>query len=402
MSKPIIAITHGDTNGIGYEVIFKTFAAPEMLDICTPIIYGSPKVAKYHLNALKLEANFTIINSAKNVSLGKINILPVFDEEVKVDFGQPSKEAGTAAFKALERAMEDYKAGLFDALVTAPINKSNIQSADFHFCGHTEYIEAKVAQYRHPANTAEEKTSEETAQAGNSVAQEQHSSPNNKEEQQDTALMILMNQHMKVALVTTHLPVSQIASNITTELIERKAEILNQSLKQDFRILQPRIAVLALNPHAGDNGLLGKEEQEIIEPAIQNLRKKKVLAYGPFPADGFFGNATYEHFDAILAMYHDQGLAPFKAVCSEDGINYTAGLPIVRTSPDHGTAYEIAGKNQANEQSFRQAVYYAIDIMRNRRTYNEAKANPLPKLFHERRDEGERLRFNIPAKKKDS
>lgn len=360
--KPIIAITHGDTNGIGYEVIFKTFATPEMLDICTPIVYGSAKVAKYHLNALGIEANFTVISSAKEVHQGKINILPVFDEEVKVDFGQPSKEAGAAALKALEKAMADYREGLFDALVTAPINKNNIQSDEFHFCGHTEYIEERVGDGKE-------------------------------------SLMILMNQRMRVALATTHCAVSEIASKITTELIERKCEILNQSLKQDFRILQPRIAVLALNPHSGDNGLLGKEEQDIIIPAVKNLQAKKILAYGPFPADGFFGHASYDHFDAILAMYHDQGLAPFKALCAGDGINYTAGLPIVRTSPDHGTAYEIAGKNQADENSFRQAVYAAIDIMRSRKMYEEAYANPLPKLFHERKDEGERLRFNIPNKK---
>ena len=360
--KPIIAVTHGDTNGIGYEVIFKTFATPEMLDICTPIIYGSPKVAKYHLNGLSMEANFIVIGSAKEVHHGKINILSAFEEDVKIEFGKPSKEAGNAALKALEKAMADYKEGLFDALVTAPINKNNIQSDDFHFCGHTEYIEERVGEGKE-------------------------------------SLMILMNHTMRVALATTHCAVSEIASKITTELIERKAEILCQSLKQDFRILQPRIAILALNPHAGDDGLLGKEEQEIIAPAIKQLQEKKILAYGPYPADGFFGHNTYDHFDAILAMYHDQGLAPFKALCAGEGINYTAGLPIIRTSPDHGTAYEIAGKNQADENSFRQAVYTAIDIMRNRRNYAEAYANPLPKLFHERKDEGERIRFNIPNKK---
>ncbi|MCF0244964.1 MAG: 4-hydroxythreonine-4-phosphate dehydrogenase PdxA [Bacteroidaceae bacterium] len=364
MSKPIIAITHGDTNGIGYEVIFKTFAVPEMLDICTPVIYGSPKVAKYHLNGLGMDVNFHIIDSIKNLKQGTINIIPVFDNDVKIEYGQASKEAGASALKALDKAMEDFKAGAYDALVTAPINKNNIQSEEFNFCGHTEYIEERVGDGKE-------------------------------------ALMILMSQNIRVALATTHLPVSEIPTQITTELIERKVEILNQSLKQDFRILQPRIAVLALNPHAGEEGLLGKEEEEIIIPAIKNLREKKILVYGPYAADGFFGHASYIHFDAILAMYHDQGLAPFKALCAGNGVNYTAGLPIVRTSPDHGTAYDIAGKNCADESSFRQATYSAIDIMRNRRNYTEASANPLPKLFHERRDEGERLRFNIPEKKKE-
>ncbi len=340
--KPIIAITHGDTNGIGYEVIFKTFAVPEMLDICTPVIYGSAKVAKYHLNALGIEANINIINSAQEFHHGKINLIPVVDE-VKVEFGQSSEDSCAAAQKALDQAMADFKEGFFDALVTAPANASNDEA--------------------------------------------------------DESLMILVNPRMRVALATTHCSVSEIAGKITTELLERKIETLNKSLKQDFRILQPRIAVLSLNPHAGEDGLLGKEEQEIITPAIKNMMEKKVLCYGPFPADDFFGQATYQHFDAVLAMYHDQGLAPFKALSAGEGINFTAGLPLVQTAPDHGAEYGIAGKNEADETSFRQAVYSAIDIMRSRRDYAEAYSNPLPKLFHERRDEGERLRFNIPAKK---
>ena len=357
-----VAITHGDTNGIGYEVIFKAFAEPEMLELCTPIIYGSPKVAAYHRKAMEMEANFSIINKAEEAQDGRLNLLTTFDEEVKVELGTPSKEAGTAAFKALERAMEDYKKGLFDVLVTAPINKNNIQSDQFHFCGHTEYIEERVG--------------------------------NGKE-----ALMILLNERLRVALVTTHLPIKDVAQAITKDNIIKKATILHESLRRDFRISKPRIAVLSLNPHAGDNGVLGKEEEETIIPAIQQLSESGINAYGPYPADGFFGSGSYTAFDAVLAMYHDQGLAPFKTVALEDGVNYTAGLPIVRTSPDHGTAYDIAGKGVADANSFRQAIYTAIDVFRNRANYDEPLANPLKKLYHEKRDEGEKVRFTIPKPK---
>ena len=356
-----VAITHGDTNGIGYEVIFKTFAEPAMLELCTPIIYGSPKVAAYHRNALGVQANFTIINSAEEAHSGKLNLLPVFDEEVKVELGNQSKEAGAASLKALERAMEDYQKGLFDVLVTAPINKNNIQGDDFNFCGHTEYLEQRVGEGK-------------------------------------KALMILLNDMMRIALVTTHLPVKDIAAAITKERIVEKATIFSDSLKRDFRISNPRIAVLALNPHAGDGGLLGTEEQEIIAPAIRELSDNGVCAFGPYAADGFFAHGSYESFDGVLAMYHDQGLAPFKALDRGDGVNFTAGLPLVRTSPDHGTAYDIAGKNMADEGSFRQAVYTAIDVFRNRAEYDEPLARPLGKLYHEKRDDSEKTRFNIPKK----
>jgi len=360
--KPRVAITHGDTNGIGYEVIFKTFAEPTMLELCTPIIYGSPKVAAYHRNALGIQANFTIINSAEEAHPGKLNLLTAFDEDVKVELGSPSKEAGAAALAALERAMKDYKEGLFDVLVTAPINKNNIQGESFNFCGHTEYIENRVGEG-------------------------------------SKALMILANDIMKVALVTTHLPINEVAQAISAEKIVEKATIFNASLKRDFRISAPRIAVLSLNPHAGDGGLLGKEEQEIIAPAVRKLAENGILAFGPYAADGFFGHDTYTSFDGVLAMYHDQGLAPFKALDTGNGVNYTAGLPMVRTSPDHGTAYEIAGKGQADETSFRQAVYMAVDIFRNRCLYDEPFANPLKKLYHEKRDDSEKVRFSTPKNK---
>lgn len=248
-----VAITHGDTNGIGYEIIFKTFSELAMLELCTPIIYGSPKVAAYHRNALGIQGNFTIINSAAEAHNNKVNLLTTFDQEIKVDLGNPSKEAGMASLAALEKAMADYKEGLFDVLVTAPINKNNIQSDDFHFCGHTEYIEER---------------------AGNG----------------DKALMILLNDMLRVALVTTHLPIRDVAAAITKESIIEKATIFHNSLKRDFRISNPRIAVLALNPHAGDDGLLGREEQEVIIPAIKELSDNGIRAFGPYAADGFFGH----------------------------------------------------------------------------------------------------------------
>ncbi|MCD8297385.1 MAG: 4-hydroxythreonine-4-phosphate dehydrogenase PdxA [Prevotella sp.] len=356
-----VAITHGDTNGVGYEVIFKTFADPMMLELCTPIIYGSPKVATYHRNALGIQGNFTIISNAAEAHSGKLNLLTTFDEEVKVEFGQPSKEAGTAAYKALERAMEDYKQGLFDVLVTAPINKSNIQSADFTFCGHTEYIEDRIGEG-------------------------------------EKALMILLNGNLRVALVTTHLAIKDIAGAITKEKIIEKATIFSRSLRRDFRISTPRIAILSLNPHCGDGGLLGTEEEEVIIPAIKELSESGIYTFRPFAADGFFGRGTYESFDGVLAMYHDQGLAPFKALDTGSGVNYTAGLPLVRTSPEHGTAYEIAGKGEADEESFRHAIFFALDVFRNRVNYDEPFADPLPKLYHEKKEEGERPRLPFPKK----
>ena len=353
-----VAITHGDTNGIGYEVILKTFSDSSMLELCTPIIYGSPKVASYHRKALDIDCNFSIINDASEAQDGRVNLLTCFDHEVKVDFGQPSEDAGRAAMLALDSAMTDYRSGKYDVLVTAPINKATIQSPDFNFPGHTEYIETSVGEGQ-------------------------------------KALMILMSDRLRVALVTTHLPLKDIAPAISREAIIEKATILHNTLKRDFRVSIPRIAVLSLNPHAGDNGLLGLEENRIIEPAVSQLAENGIQAFGPFAADGFFGSGAYARFDAVLAMYHDQGLAPFKALASGSGVNFTAGLPIVRTSPDHGTAFDIAGKGIADESSMRQAVYCAIDVFRNRRNYDEPLENPLPKLFHDRRDDGDKVRFSV-------
>ena len=357
-----VAITQGDTNGVGYEVIFKAFEDPVMFELCTPIIYGSPKVATYHRKALNLEINFSVINNAQDAREDRLNLLACDNNEVKVELGQPSAEAGQTAFKALDRAMTDYRSSLYDVLVTAPINKATIQNPDFHFPGHTEYIQTSLGDGK-------------------------------------KALMILMNETLRVALVTTHLPIKDVAKAISKEAIVERAKIFHEALRRDFRISCPRIAVLSLNPHAGDDGLLGSEEKEVIIPAINELATQGIQAFGPYAADGFFGAGTYERFDGVLAMYHDQGLAPFKTIALESGVNYTAGLPIVRTSPDHGTAYDIAGQGRADANSLRQAVYTAIDVFRNRQNYDEPLQNPLPKLFHEKREDGDKARFAQPRPK---
>lgn len=351
-----VGITHGDINGVGYEVILKTFADARMAELCTPIIYGSSKIAAYHRKALELPAfNMNIINSAEDAGINRINIINCIDDETKVELSKSTPVAGAAAYKALKRAVADAKREAIDVLVTAPINKNNIQNDTFHFPGHTEYLEKEFG------------------------------GPGRK------ALMILLNSTMRVALVTGHIPVSQVASVITPELIMSKLRIFNQSLKQDFGIVKPRIAVLSLNPHAGDGGLLGNEEETIIKPAMEEMDKRGVLSFGPYPADGFFGSGNYEKFDGILAMYHDQGLAPFKALAMEDGVNFTAGLSVVRTSPAHGTAYDITGQNKASEESFRQALYLALDIYRNRQSYREATANPLRKQYFDKGGDNEKL-----------
>lgn len=351
-----VAITQGDINGIGYEVILKAFEDPTMLELCTPIIYGSPKIMTYHRKAINLETSFTIINSASEVQHGKINVVNCNDDEVKVELGKPSRESGKAAFDALEKAMTEYKDGLFDVLVTAPIHKQMIQSESFTFPGHTEYIEQSIGEGA-------------------------------------KALMVLASERLRVALVTGHVPVAKVATTLSQELVQEKLELFNTSLKSDFGINAPRIAVLALNPHAGDGGVIGNEEETTIIPAIKAMREQGILCYGPFSADGFFGNGSYCHFDGVLAMYHDQGLIPFKVLAMDEGVNFTAGLPLVRTSPDHGTAFDIAGKGEASENSFRQAIYMAIDVFRNRKSDAEARRNPLRKLYFEKRDDSDKLKL---------
>lgn len=343
-----IGITHGDTNGVGYEVILKCFTSNDILDLCVPVIYGSSKILNYHRKALAIQT--TQINTTRNANYVKenvLNLVEVINEDVKIDFGQLSKQAGKAAFTALEAAVSDLKKGIIDVLVTAPINKDNIHSEEFSFPGHTEYLETSLGDG-------------------------------------DKALMILCSDRLRVALATTHMPISKVAQSISKELIIEKLSIFNQSLQRDFNVQKPRIAVLGLNPHCGDNGLLGSEEKDIIEPAIQEANENQILCFGPYPADGFFGSNQYQRFDGVLAMYHDQGLAPFKTIAMNEGVNVTAGLPYVRTSPDHGTGYDIAGQNLANDMSMRHAIYTAIDIFRNRQQWDEMYQNPLKKQYFDK------------------
>ena len=335
-----IGITQGDINGIGYEVILKTLADPRMLELCIPVIYGSSKAIGYYKKIFGLDhLSITIIKSADEASAKHINIINCGADEVKVDMGQATPEGGQGALAALEAATAELQTGKIDALVTAPINKSNMPSDGFKFPGHTEYLE-------HKANGQK-------------------------------SLMILMSGNTRIALVTNHIAISEISKTITEELILQKLDILNQTLIRDFSIVKPRIAVFGLNPHAGNQGLFGDEEAHVIIPALKKANEQGILCVGPISADGFWGSRSFQHYDAILAMYHDQGLTAFKALYMDEGINYTAGLPFVRTSPAHGTAYDIVGKNEASEQSFRQAMYSACDIIRHRATYDESSKNPL-------------------------
>lgn len=406
MSKrlPRVGITHGDINGVGYEVILKTFAVPEMLGICTPIVYGASKALAYHRKALDIQVNVFAVNSVAEAQEGRFNVISVNEDEIPITLGQPSAEAGAVALAALQRGVDDLKAGLIDVLVTAPINKATIQGDEFHFCGHTEYLEEAlrptvVPQTTLPLNVEagapmeDDQTSEPEATAKQGTAETANDTAAEDADQvvaplpDGEALMILMNDVLRVALVTTHLPLRQVPDAITSEVIVRKLRIFDRSLRRDFGITRPRIAVLSLNPHCGDNGLLGSEEQEVIVPALAEAAKAGVHAYGPIAADGFFGSRAWEHYDGVLAMYHDQGLAAFKALAMDNGVNFTAGLTRVRTSPDHGVAYDIAGKGVADETSFRQAIYSAIDIARRRYMYDAGHQNPLHKLYRERKED---------------
>ncbi len=338
--KVILGITHGDINGISYEVIMKSLLDNRIFDLCTPVVYGSPKVAAYHRKTLNLENfSFNSIRSVEEAQSRKANIINCIDESARVELGKSTPYAGEASLRALETAVRDMADGKIDALVTAPVSKPNIQKDEFNFTGHTEYLENHFKC--------------------------------------DGVVMLMINELMRIGVVTTHVPLAKVQEYITRDTILNKMKILNKSLLVDFTVRKPRIAVLGLNPHAGDEGLLGDEEEKEIIPAIKQAQAENILAFGPYPADGFFGAGTYRNFDAVLAMYHDQGLIPFKALTTAGGVNYTAGLPVVRTSPAHGTAYEIAGKNEASPDSFREAVYMACDIFRNRLRYKEMSSNPL-------------------------
>ena len=340
-----IGITQGDTNGIGWEIILKALADPRMTELFTPVVYGSPKAAAYYRNTVaEIEAfSFNPVASAAEARRGKANLVAC-GETADIAPGKPTPEAGRAAVEALCAAMRDLKAGHLDALVTAPFDKETVQADDFRYTGHTEYLAAEL---------------------------------------EGEAMMILCSDVLRVGLVTKHIPVSEIARNITKERIVRDLGTLRRALIEDFGIVEPRIAVMALNPHAGDGGLLGREEQEIIRPAVVEAFNQGVLAFGPFAADGLFAGGGYAKYDGILAMYHDQGLAPFKTL-SPDGVNFTAGLSKVRTSPDHGTAFDIAGKDKADPQSMRNAIYAAIDIAEHRRAWAEWTRNPLQRAERDR------------------
>ncbi len=351
-----IGITQGDTNGIGWEVVLGAFADPRMTELCTPVIYGSPEAAEFYAATLCGEEAPALakVASADEARRGRVNMVPV-GERLTVEPGRATPESAAAALAALRRATDDFKARRIDALVTAPINKEAMQGDGFRFTGHTEFLAAEL---------------------------------------EGEPMMIMCSDRLRVGLVTIHLPVTEVSAHITREGIGRALDTLRASLRRDFGVVEPRIAVLALNPHAGDGGLLGREEQEIIRPAIVEAYEAGVLAFGPFAADGLFAGGGYARYDGILAMYHDQGLAPFKALAMDEGVNYTAGLPVIRTSPAHGTAYDIAGKGIASEDSFRQAIYVAIDVFRNRQREKEAHANPLRKQYYEKRDDSDKLKLD--------
>ncbi len=348
-----VGISCGDLNGIGIEVVLKCFEDARMLADVTPVLYASAHAVSHHRKTLKLdEVQFHRVNDAREALPKKLNLVNVWEEEVAIELGKPSGALAAYAIKSLEAAAQDLASGKVDVLVTAPIDKHAMQQAGFAYPGHTEFLQ-------HMAGS------------------------------ESDVLMLLMAEGLRVGTVTGHIPISDVAQAITTDRIMAKARLLHQSLLRDLAIVEPRIAILGLNPHAGDGGALGSEDKERIAPAVRKLNEEGISAMGPYAADGFFGNGSYQHFDGVLAMYHDQGLAPFKALSFGNGVNFTAGLPIVRTSPDHGTGLDIAGQGIANEASFRAAVWMAADIYRNREHYKTIGTNPLqPQKREKERREG--------------
>jgi 4-hydroxythreonine-4-phosphate dehydrogenase len=335
-----VGITHGDINGISYEIIIKTLQDQRLLETYTIIVYGSSKVASYYRKTLNIsESSFNLIKKADMAHPRRANIINIIEDEVKIDIGESTPIAGELARLALEMATDDLLKNNLDVIVTAPINKKNIQAPGFVFPGHTEYLAQKLKS--------------------------------------EDYLMLMVSEGIRIGVITGHIPLNKVSEELSEELIIHKIKLLNQSLMRDFGIIKPRIAVLSLNPHAGDEGLLGNEEVTIIRPAIEKAYNQNILAFGPYSADGFFGSSKMKHFDGILAMYHDQGMIPFKLVSFENGVNFTAGLPYVRTSPAHGTAYDIAGKDEASPEAFRNAIYLACEIFNNRVSYDELRANSL-------------------------
>lgn len=338
--KVVVGISVGDLNGIGPEIIIKAYEDPRVLELNTPVIFASGKTMQFFKNHFKSKINFFNIETPEKVVHGKVNVVNVWREPVKIEFGKEDKKIGEYAIKSLEASAKALKEGFIDVLVTAPINKHNIQSDKFNFPGHTDYL-AEVLKGK--------------------------------------SLMFMVSNTLRIGLLTDHVPLKEAANHITEELITEKIETVTKSLQQDFGISKPKIAVLAINPHAGDNGVIGKEDDTVLRPTLEKINKKGGLVYGPYSADSFFGSNNYKTFDAIIASYHDQGLIPFKTITFGEGVNFTAGLDKVRTSPDHGTAYEIAGKGQADAGSFNQAIFTAIKIYRNRQNHIQYGENPLKK-----------------------
>lgn len=341
--KPIIGFTCGDINGIGIEIIIKTLGDSRILDFCTPVIFGNNKVINFYRKGLpEINLNTSIAKDSTRINPKQINVYNCWEEDIAITPGLLNEVGGKYGAMSLHMAAEALKAGKIDGLVTAPIHKKNIQSATFNYTGHTPFLKNLFG--------------------ANDVA------------------MFMVAENMKIALLTEHIPVKDIAKFVTRESILSKLQVMNNSLKKDFLITKPKIAVLALNPHAGDEGLIGKEDDEIIKPAIRDAKQRDIFCFGPYPSDAFFARGQYEKFDAVLAMYHDQGLIPFKSLAVGEGVNFTAGLSAVRTSPDHGVAFDIAGKGIADESSFREALYKCIDILNNRNEHREQYKNPLKNI----------------------
>lgn len=334
----IVGISIGDLNGIGSEVILKTFEDTRMLELCTPVIFANAKIVSFLRKELNIDIAIHGIDKIEQLVVGKLNVLNVWREGVNLELGKNDDVVGSYAIKSFVAATKALKEGFVDVLVTAPINKYNVQSEEFKFPGHTDYLDKEL---------------------------------------EGDALMLMVHNDLRVGLLTDHVPVNEVAKHLNEKLISSKIKTIIQTLKQDFEIEKPKVAVLGLNPHSGDNGVIGQEEEKIIKPTLKKLFEAGNMVFGPFPADGFFGSAQYEKYDAVIAMYHDQGLIPFKTLSFGNGVNYTAGLNKIRTSPDHGTAYEIAGRGVANHESFKEAVYLAIDIFKKRNEYQELIKNPL-------------------------
>ncbi len=340
-NKIRVGITHGDFNGISYEIIIKTFKDNLILNFFTPVVYGSSKIASYYRKTLNMpDVNFNLIKRADLANPKRANIINCYDREVKIEMGKLTDSAGELAYLALEKAISDIDKNTIDVLVTAPINKVNIQSENFNFAGHTGYFADKYKAKNH--------------------------------------LMLMVSNKLRIGIITGHIPLKDVSAAITEELVLENIRVMQKTLQMDFAIPKPKIAVLGLNPHAGDGGLIGTEDKQFIMPAISKATSEGILVFGPYPSDGFFGSSNYTKFDGILAMYHDQGMLPFKTYAFDNGVNFTAGLPIIRTSPAHGTAFDIAGQNIASPDSFKEAIFLAIELHKNRTLYKELTKSPLP------------------------